>query len=114
MPTVCMIHGFCVGGGCELALSCDYRIADDSPKTVIGLPEVKLGIHPGWGGTVRLPKLIGAIKAMGVILAGRVLKAKQAAIMDVIDKAVPMRQLKHAAIYYALNKPSKDHPLLSA
>jgi 3-hydroxyacyl-CoA dehydrogenase/enoyl-CoA hydratase/3-hydroxybutyryl-CoA epimerase len=74
---------------------------------VIGLPEVKLGIHPGWGGTVRLPKLIGAAKAMGVILPGRVLKAKQAAKIGLVDKAVPTRQLKNAARYYALHKPKK-------
>jgi 3-hydroxyacyl-CoA dehydrogenase/enoyl-CoA hydratase/3-hydroxybutyryl-CoA epimerase len=110
MPTVCMIHGFAIGGGCELALACDYRVADDSPKTVIGLPEVKLGIHPGWGGTVRLPKLIGAKKAMGIILPGRILKAKQAAKIGLVDKAVPTRQLKNAAKYYALNKPKKHEP----
>ena len=112
MPTVCMIHGFAVGGGCELALACDYRIADDSPKTVIGLPEVKLGIHPGWGGTVRLPKLIGALKAMDIILAGKVLKAKKAAKLGLIDKAVPTRQLKNAAKFYALNTPKKQTPSL--
>ena len=55
-PTIALISGFCLGGGLELALSCKYRIAEDSDKTRIGLPEVKLGIHPGWGGTVRLPR----------------------------------------------------------
>jgi len=110
MPTVCMIHGFAVGGGCELALACDYRIADDSPKTVIGLPEVKLGIHPGWGGTVRLPKLVGIQKAMGVILPGRVLKAKQAKKIGLVDKVVPTRQLQNAAKFYALNMPKKQQP----
>ena len=57
IPTLAAIHGFCLGGGTELVLACDYRIATDSPKTRIGLPEVKLGIHPGWGGSVRLPRL---------------------------------------------------------
>jgi 3-hydroxyacyl-CoA dehydrogenase/enoyl-CoA hydratase/3-hydroxybutyryl-CoA epimerase len=112
MPTVCMIHGFAVGGGCELALACDYRIADDSPNTAIGLPEVQLGIHPGWGGTVRLPKLIGAQEAMGVILPGKILKAKQAAKIGLVDKCVPTRQLKNAARYYALNAPKKHEPSL--
>ena len=112
MPTVCMIHGFAVGGGCELALACDYRIADDSANTTIGLPEVQLGIHPGWGGTVRLPKLIGAQEAMSVILPGKILKAKQAAKIGLVDKCVPTRQLKNAARYYALNKPKKHEPSL--
>jgi 3-hydroxyacyl-CoA dehydrogenase/enoyl-CoA hydratase/3-hydroxybutyryl-CoA epimerase len=110
MPTVCMIHGFAVGGGCELALACDYRIADDSPQTMIGLPEVQLGIHPGWGGTVRLPKLIGAREAMGVILAGRILKAKQALKIGLVDQCVPTRSLKNAARYYAIHQPKKHQP----
>jgi 3-hydroxyacyl-CoA dehydrogenase / enoyl-CoA hydratase / 3-hydroxybutyryl-CoA epimerase len=107
MPTVAMINGFALGGGCELALACTYRIAEDSAKTVIGLPEVKLGIHPGWAGTVRLPKLIGAPKAMGIILPGRALKARAAAKMGMIDAAVPERELKRAARYFVMNKPPK-------
>ncbi|STX47324.1 yfcX enoyl CoA hydratase [Legionella hackeliae] len=59
IPTVAMIDGFCMGGGLELALACNYRIASDDKDTRIGLPEVMLGIHPGWGGTARLPRLIG-------------------------------------------------------
>ncbi|MET0232521.1 MAG: enoyl-CoA hydratase/isomerase family protein, partial [Rhodanobacteraceae bacterium] len=58
-PTVCAIHGHCMGGGTELALACRYRVAARDPSTRIGLPEVKLGLHPGWGGTARLPRLIG-------------------------------------------------------
>lgn len=64
MPTIAMISGFCLGGGLEVALACNYRVAEDNDATRIGLPEAKLGIHPGWGGTVRLPKLIGAPQAM--------------------------------------------------
>lgn len=71
MPTVAMINGFCLGGGLELALACRYRVALNEPSVQIGLPEIKLGIHPGWGGTVRLPKLIGPVAAMTMILPGR-------------------------------------------
>ena len=66
-PTIALIKGFCLGGGLELALACRYRIAIDTKETRLGLPEVKLGIHPGWGGTIRLPQLIGAPKAMDLI-----------------------------------------------
>ena len=61
IPTVAMIEGFCLGGGLELALACRYRVAEDGPKTLLGAPEVKLGLHPGWGGTVRLPRLVGVL-----------------------------------------------------
>ena len=69
-PTVAAIGGACVGGGCETALSMDWRLASDSPKTQIGLPEIKLGILPAWGGTTRLPRMIGLANALDVILAG--------------------------------------------
>lgn len=59
-PTVAAIHGFCMGGGTEIALACDWRVASSDESTRIGLPEVKLGIYPGWGGSVRLPRLVGA------------------------------------------------------
>ena len=75
-PTVAAIGGACVGGGCETALSMDWRLASDSPKTQIGLPEIKLGILPAWGGTTRLPRMIGLANALDVILAGKVLDAK--------------------------------------
>ena len=68
IPTVAMIDGFCMGGGLELALACNYRIATDDKSTRIGLPEVMLGIHPGWGGTVRLPKLIGGFHALSQVI----------------------------------------------
>ncbi|MHC4614516.1 MAG: enoyl-CoA hydratase-related protein [Planctomycetota bacterium] len=59
VPTVALVHGSCLGGGLELALACRYRLATDHPKTSLGLPEVNLGIIPGWGGTLRLPRLVG-------------------------------------------------------
>lgn len=104
-PTIALIHGFCLGGGMELALACRYRIADDDVGTKLGLPEVKLGIHPGFGGTVRLPALIGAPAAMGMMLSGRVLSARAAKKIGVIDYAVPSRQLRFTAREVALNPP---------
>lgn len=110
IPTVAMINGFCLGGGLELALACRYRVAEESPSTLIGLPEVKLGIHPGWGGTVRLPRLIGAIEAMKMILPGDAYPAKKAEKVGIVDAAVPLRELKRAAKYYILNHPKSHSP----
>lgn len=111
IPTVAMIDGFCMGGGLELALACDYRIATDSSDTRLGLPEVMLGIHPGWGGTIRLPRLIGGFHALSdVILTGAAIPAAKAKKLGLIDDAVPYRQLKRAAVYYIKNKPAKHKP----
>ncbi len=107
-PSVALINGYCIGGGMELALACDYRIANENEKTKLGLPEVKLGIHPGWGGTVRLPRIIGGLKAMELILSGRVIHAKQAAKIHMIDACVPERQLVRAAQYFIKNRPKKQ------
>ncbi|WP_133131400.1 3-hydroxyacyl-CoA dehydrogenase NAD-binding domain-containing protein [Legionella yabuuchiae] len=110
-PTVAMIDGFCMGGGLELALACDYRVATDSDDTRLGLPEIKLGIHPGWGGTVRLPKLIGGFHALSeVILPGSALRASKAKKLGFVDDVVPLRQLKRAAVYFIKNKPPKHQP----
>lgn len=105
IPTVALIEGFCLGGGLELALACTYRVADDSDKTRLGLPEVKLGIHPGWGGSIRLPKLIGAMEGMNMVLSGHTVSGKAAAKLGFVDAAVPKRQLVRAARYYILSKP---------
>lgn len=105
-PTVAMIQGFCLGGGLELALACRYRIAEESAKTKLGLPEVKLGIQPGWGGTVRLPEHIGIIKAMDLILSGRLVSAKVAKQFGIVQEAVPQRVLERAAKYYAKEAPA--------
>lgn len=107
---IALIEGFCLGGGLELALACDYLITEDSAKTRVGLPEVKLGIHPGWGGTVRLPRRIGALKAMDLILTGRMLLGKPAEKMGVVDIAVPKRTLIKTARDFALNPPAKKQP----
>ncbi len=76
------------------------------PKTRLGLPEVKLGIHPGWGGSVRLPKLIGAMQGMNMVMSGHTISAKAAAKLGLVDAAVPKRQLVHAAKYYVEKKPA--------
>lgn len=104
-PTVAAINGFCLGGGFELALACRYRVAIDSPKTRLGLPEILLGLHPGWGGTVRLPRMIGSLKAMDLILSGRTVAARSAKKMGIVDAAVPERHFEAALKHYALNEP---------
>lgn len=111
IPTVAMINGFCMGGGLELALACDYRIATDDKDTRLGLPEVLLGFHPGWGGTVRLPRLIGGFHALSeLILTGAAISANKAKQLGLLDDVVPLRQLKRAAVYYIKNKPTKHKP----
>lgn len=107
IPVVAMIDGFCLGGGLELVLACRYRVAEDGAKTRLGLPEVKLGIYPGWGGSVRLPRLVGAIQAMNLILSGHTVSGKAAAKIGFVDVAVPRRHLIRAAKYYALQHPPK-------
>jgi len=106
MPTVALIQGFCLGGGMELALACRYRIADEDPKTKLGLPEVNLGIHPGFGGTVRLPPLVGAPAAMDMMLGGRALSARAAKKIGLVDYAVPARRLLDAARNVVLTSPA--------
>jgi len=112
-PTVSMVHGLCFGGGTELSLACDYIIASDDKKTKIGLPEIKLGIHPGYGGTARSIERCGPLAAMNIMLTGRALTARAAKKIKLIDEMVPLRQLKAAAEKYALTAPKrKPLPLL--
>ena len=85
-PTVAAIHGACMGGGTELALACRQRIAVDDDATKIGLPEVMLGIHPGWGGTARLPRLIGAPDALPAMLTGKPFNARRAKAVGLVDR----------------------------
>jgi 3-hydroxyacyl-CoA dehydrogenase/enoyl-CoA hydratase/3-hydroxybutyryl-CoA epimerase len=105
--TVSMIHGVCLGGGTELSLACDYIVASDDKKTKIGLPEIKLGIHPGYGGTARSINRCGPLAAMDIMLTGRVLDARGAQKIRLIDEAVPLRQLRAAAEHYALTSPQR-------
>ena len=101
-PVVAAIHGAALGGGLEWALACDYRIATDSPKTSLGLPEVQLGLLPGAGGTQRLPRLIGAQAALDLILTGKTLKPKKALKLGVVDEVVPTPILKEIGLKRAL------------
>ncbi|KFN49010.1 3-hydroxyacyl-CoA dehydrogenase NAD-binding domain-containing protein [Arenimonas composti] len=101
-PTVAAIHGHCMGGGTELALACRYRIASSDGKTRIGLPEIKLGIYPGWGGSVRAPRLLGAPAAMDLMLTGRSLSASSAKAMGLVDKVVAPAVLVDEAVNLAL------------
>lgn len=111
MPTVAAINGFCLGGGFEFALACDYRVALDDPKVQIGLPEVKLGIIPGWGGTVRLTQLIGPIDAMKIILPGRAVDVRTAKKMGMIDDFARTEiLLSRAAAFFINTKPEKHQP----
>lgn len=101
MPTLALVHGHCLGGGLELALACTFRVvradAPDGVETSIGLPEVKLGIHPGFGGVARLVRQIGPLAAMPMMLAGRTVNGRQAARMGLADFAVPDRLMAKAA-----------------
>lgn len=88
MKTLAVIHGPCLGGGLELALACDYRIARDNSSTAIGLPEIKLGLIPGWGGTQRLPRLVGIKHGLKMILSGKHLSAIEAEEIGLVDRAI--------------------------
>ena len=104
--TVAMIKGFCLGGGMELALACNYRVMCDEPSTRVGLPEIKLGIHPGYGGSVRSILKAGPVAAMNAMLTGRMLQGRQAKRMGLVDDLVAERQLKRAARFFVINKPA--------
>ncbi len=99
-PTVCVINGACLGGGYELALSCRYRVASFSPFVKIGLPEVNLGILPGFGGSIRLPKLLGLMKALPLILAGSIVSADQALKNGMVDALFPESSLLENAFKF--------------
>ena len=107
-PTVALIEGFCMGGGTELALACDYRVALDDAGTRIGLPEVKLGIHPAYGGVVRATSMINPLKSLEIMLSGRALTASAARAIGLIDSAQPKRQIERAARKIALTQPDRQ------
>lgn len=96
-PTLALIKGFCLGGGLELALACRYRVAVDEPGTRLGLPEVMLGIVPGWGGMLRLPQLVGAAAGLDLLLTGKTIDAKKAKRLGLADDCVPPRVMINAA-----------------
>jgi 3-hydroxyacyl-CoA dehydrogenase/enoyl-CoA hydratase/3-hydroxybutyryl-CoA epimerase len=97
VPTIALISGSCLGGGLEFAMACRYRIADDQRKTLLGLPEVKLGLVPGWGGTVRLPRLVGMPAALRIITSGEMVNGRQAKRMGLVHDVVPSEALEIAA-----------------
>ncbi len=107
IPTVAAIHGACVGGGYEVTLACDYRIASPDKVTKIGLPETQLGIIPAWGGSTRLPRLIGLPKALDVILGGKTLAAKPALKCGMVDDLVPREYLVEKACQLILKRGMK-------
>ncbi|KIO37465.1 fatty acid oxidation complex subunit alpha FadJ [Shewanella sp. cp20] len=102
IPVVAAIHGACLGGGLELALACHQRVCTDSKKTMLGLPEVQLGLLPGGGGTQRLPRLVGIAKSLDMMLTGKQLRAKQALKLGLVDDVVPESILLQTAIEMAL------------
>jgi 3-hydroxyacyl-CoA dehydrogenase/enoyl-CoA hydratase/3-hydroxybutyryl-CoA epimerase len=111
-PTVAAVSGPCVGGGCELSLACDYRIISDHPSSQIGLPETKLGILPGWGGTQRLPRLVGIQQALKIILAGRTLRPKQARSVGLVHEITsPAEILARAEAIARRSSPPAHHQL---
>ena len=98
-PVIAMINGFCLGGGCELAMSCDMRIASDNAK--LGQPEINLGLIPGGGGTQRLPRLVGMGNAMRLILSGDMVSAAEAKDMGLVDMVLPAEELRETVLALA-------------
>ena len=108
-PIVAAVHGVCLGGGLELVLACHYRVATDDPKTVLGAPEVQLGIIPGAGGCNRLPRVVGLRGALEMILTGKNIRAAKAFKMGLVDELVPLPILRSVAIAAArrlVSRPS--------
>ena len=107
-PVIAMINGFCLGGGCELAMSCDIRIASD--KARFGQPEINLGLIPGGGGTQRLPRLVGTGQAMRLILSGDMIPAAEAQSIGLVEMVVPAEELRAKTLELA-NKIAAKSPL---
>ena len=112
-PTLALVRGHCLGGGLELALACRYLLAVDEPGTKLGLPEVKLGIFPGWGGMRRLPQRIGPQAALDMMLTGKTVDAQRAKRIGLADECVPPRVMENAARMLLLSDtPRRRLPLL--
>ena len=107
-PVIAMVNGYCLGGGCELALACDIRIASDNAS--FGQPEINLGIIPGGGGTQRLPRLIGEGKAMEMILTGEIINAQEAFRCGLVNQVVPADQLEAKTMEVA-NRLAEKSPI---
>ena len=112
LPVIAAVHGVCLGGGCEVALACDFILA--SPDAQFGQPEVNLGVMPGWGGTRRLPRRIGAARARRWILTGRSVSAEAAEAAGLVDRVVPRSDLLAAALALADELAAKPPFALAA
>lgn len=113
-PTLALIHGFCMGGGLELALACRHRLADDGRETRLALPEVMLGIVPGWGGARRLPALIGPAAALDLMLTGRGVDARRARTLGLVDDITAKRHFENAVRRFLEAPPPPRRPALAA
>ena len=91
IPIIAAVNGFALGGGCEFAMACHFRYASDN--AVFGQPEVSLGLIAGWGGTQRLPRLVGKGRALEILLSGRNINAKEAELMGLVNKVLPLKDL---------------------
>jgi len=112
-PTLALVRGHCLGGGLELALACRYLLAVDEPGTKMGLPEVMLGIFPGWGGMLRLPQRVGPAAALDMMLTGKTIDARRAKRMGLADDALPPRVMERAARMMVLSDaPRRPLPLM--
>jgi 3-hydroxyacyl-CoA dehydrogenase/enoyl-CoA hydratase/3-hydroxybutyryl-CoA epimerase len=109
-PTLALVRGHCLGGGLELALACRYLLAVDEPATRLGLPEVMLGIFPGWGGLLRLPQRIGPQAALDLMLTGKTISAKQAGRIGLADDCVPARVMDSAARMLVVSNAPRRPP----
>jgi 3-hydroxyacyl-CoA dehydrogenase/enoyl-CoA hydratase/3-hydroxybutyryl-CoA epimerase len=111
IPTVAAISGACLGGGLELALACDQRIAVRTDRSILGLPEVRLGVLPGFGGTVRLPRIAGTMDALNLILTGRSLRPRDARRLGIVDRIVPKERLLELSLEaLRQNPPPRQRP----
>lgn len=114
VPTIAAVHGVCLGGGTELILHCDHRIASDSPSTRIGLPEVRLGILPGFGGSVRLPRQVGIQNALSMILSGKPVNAGKARRIGLVDEILPHGRFREEAGRFALDVKTRQRQTVVA
>jgi len=107
-PTVALIDGPALGGGLEVALACDYRLVGTHPKVALGLPEVQLGLIPGWGGTQRLSRILGPVKALRLIATGETVDATQATDLGLVNEHVESEQLDDHGRRYAIGRAGGD------
>jgi len=108
-PTLALVRGHCLGGGLELALACRYLLVVDEPATRLGLPEVMLGIVPGWGGMLRLPERIGPQAALDMMLTGKTVDAQKARRLGLADDLVPPRVMTQAAAMLVVADQARRH-----